>query len=364
MTTGAWLRRAGGFTVTEMMVALTLGLILLGGVTTVLVNSKKHYVVQDSLGRLQENARFALAFLSRDLRMAGHYGCSDQLTEVYNHVNEGATGSLFDADVPLEGYEQNGTGWYPSGNTDISSIYYGTDAITIRYASGADAIPVEKPYMPQESAALHIAPGNGLKKGDIVAVTDCASADIFQITGPDDPDQTGTINHNTGNAGVTPGNATKPLSKTYEEDSYIMKLVSVRYFVGTGASGNPALFRAGLQTDASGNNVEVANELVDGIENLQILYGEDTQNNDRIPDVYRTADQVSDWNNVVAVRITLLAYTQASATESGEYAAGADNPETTYDLGFMGSTADQVGSQTGNRKRRIFSTTVVLRNLQ
>lgn len=360
----AALHRQRGFSVAEMMVALTLGLVLLGGVITVLVNSKKNYVVQDSLARLQENARFALNFLARDLRMAGHYGCSDQITEVFNHVNVGAAGSPFDAGAPLEGYEQNGANWYPSGNTDVSNIYSGTDAVTIRYVSGGDAIPVEQPYMPQESAALHIAPGNGLKKGDIVAVTDCSSADVFQITGPDDPDQTGTLNHNTGNAGVTPGNATKPLSKTYEEDSYIMKLVSVRYYVGTGASGAPALFRESLQTDSSGNNTAVANELVDGIENLQILYGEDTVNNDRIPDVYRTAAQVADWNNVVAVRLTLLAYTTTSATDSGEYAAGADAAGKQYDLGFLGSNSDQVAGQTGHRKRRIFSTTVVLRNLQ
>ncbi len=348
-----------GFTVTELMVAMTVSLIVLGSLSTVLVNSKKNYAIQDSLSRLQENARFALNFMVRDLRMAGYYGCMDNIRKVTNNVNTGGTGSLFDSSVPLEGLEQGSANWQPTSSVfRVGEVNANTDAITIRFADAKARIPVVPPYMPQESAVLQLTVGNKLKVGDIVVVTDCASADIFQITGPQNPDTTGTINHNTGTG--TPGNATQKLSKTYEENSQLIKIKSVRYFVGTSAvSGYPALFR-----DSVVNGVAQADELVDGVENLQILYGEDTARNDRIPDQYVNANNVTDWGNVVAVRVTLLAFSISSATASGEYTTSADDSAKQYDLGFLNAATDQTTGQTGNRKRRIFTATVVLRNNQ
>lgn len=357
-------RRHRGFTLTELMVAMTVGLIVLGSVLTVLVNSKKNYVTQDSLARLQENARFALNYIVRDLRMAGYYGCMNDIDAVTDHVNNGGTGSLFDSSVPLEGFEQGADTWKPSDSTlRVNEIYNNTDAITIRFADGSNRIPVEKPYMPQPSAALQLAAGNGLEVGEIVVVTDCASADIFQITGPQDPDIAGTINHNTG-AGVSPGNATQNLSKSYEENSKIIKIKSVRFFIGTGASGYPALFRDSVKV-SSGAAAPQVDELVDGIENMQILYGIDTNNNDGVPDTYVNATNVgTNWDNVVAVRITLLAFSISSATSAGEYGTGADDSIKNYDLGFADAASDKTTGQTGSRKRRIFTSTVQIRNSQ
>ncbi|MCG6873418.1 MAG: prepilin-type N-terminal cleavage/methylation domain-containing protein, partial [Gammaproteobacteria bacterium] len=173
-----------GATLVELMIALAIGAIVVAAVTTLLFQTKKNYTIQDSMARLQENARFAMQFIVRDLRMAGYFGCMDDVTSVFNHVDGGA-GSLFDGGSPIDGYEQGDDDWRPSGSTaQISSIVSGTDAIALRYLDGAGNIPIEEPYMPNVSAALHLAANNGLKKGDVIAVTDCSSADIFQITGP------------------------------------------------------------------------------------------------------------------------------------------------------------------------------------
>ena len=48
-----------------------------------------------------------------------------------------------------------------------------------------------------------------------------------------------------------------------------------------------------------------AEELVEGVENMQILYGLDNSNGDGIADIYKKADSVADWNNVVTVRLTV-----------------------------------------------------------
>lgn len=359
-------RHMRGFSLVELMVAVVIGLLVLAAVTTVMVNSKKNYTTQDSLARLQENARFAVDSIVRDLRMVGYFGCADDLASVKNNVNAAAA-TIFDTSRPIEAVEDMVVGtstWYPFVDETVSStesltgatikIVPGTDAFTVRFMAGLGT-PVLEPYMPQEGAALHIATGNGLKKGDVVMVADCSSADVFQITGPTDPNGTGTLNHNTGEAGISPGNLTKELSKIYEEKSFIGKLVASRYFVATSTvrPDRPGLYRQSGADDAQ--------ELVEGIENMQVLYGEDTDG-DRVPNVYVGADKIANWRNVVSVRIGLLAYTLASETESGEYGGVTDSGP--HDVNGKELSVANGNLEAKRVKRRVFNTTVALRNLR
>jgi len=68
-----------GFSLVELMVALTLGLIILSAVSMLFVSSKKTYTSQDRQARLQENSRFAMHFIIKDLRLTGYYGCVDEI---------------------------------------------------------------------------------------------------------------------------------------------------------------------------------------------------------------------------------------------------------------------------------------------
>lgn len=89
-----------------------------------------------------------------------------------------------------------------------------------------------------------------------------------------------------------------------------------------------------------------AEELIEGVENMQIQYGEDLDGN-RSADVYRSADQVVDWGAVVSVRISLL----LQSVEDGIVS----HPQT-YRFNGMTTTA------TDRRLRRTFSTVIALRN--
>lgn len=343
-----------GFTLVELMVALTIGLILLAGAMSLLISHKWTYRTTENQARIQENGRVAKDFLAWDLRMAGYFGCLDDVSKVVNHVN-GATGGLLDGTTPLEGMDNIAAGgdtWYPTGSTAVpAGAVPGTDAVVIRYLDPDGSLTVETPYMVQPAAALHVATGNGLVDGDIVAVTDCDNADIFQITGPTDPDTSGTVNHNTG-ASEAPGNATKNFSKTYEGDATLVKLAAIVYYVGTGASGRPSLFRAGIPTTGD-RSVMQPIELVEGVENLQILYGKDTTG-DGVPDVFLQAGaagmQTADnWASVVSVRFKLL------VSHVDEYGTDADTKS--YQL------LDEAVPAPGDRRfRRVFGTAVNLRN--
>jgi type IV pilus assembly protein PilW len=91
-----------------------------------------------------------------------------------------------------------------------------------------------------------------------------------------------------------------------------------------------------------------ADELISGVENMQVLYGEGTGNGDVTR--YISADKVTDWANVLTVRLALLASSEAgvSGTSSGQKYVLLDAPPIT-----AGDTL----------VRRLYTTTITLRNL-
>ncbi|MDA0822198.1 MAG: PilW family protein [Proteobacteria bacterium] len=348
--------KQGGFTIVELMVAATLGVLILAGAISMLSTNKRVYTEQDEMGRLQENARFALDLLVRDIRMAGYAGCADDAAEVVNHVNGYDDATDIHYFIAVEGSE-NAANWLPGNSTDeVANMIPNSDGITVRYLAPT-GIFVVSPYMTTASAAIHVTTDSGLEKGDIISITDCSSADIVVITSnPSDPpcssesDLTckSSFNHNSGTVtGAEPGNWLKDLSKTYTGDAGILKFYAARYYVGNDANGSPVLRRmTGVDKDTG---APVVSDLVEGVENLQVLYGEDTAGSDMIADTYVNAAGVTDWDNVVSVRIALLMRTV------DEY--GPDVNDNTYDL--LGETINPVDDR---RRRRVFTATIQIRN--
>ena len=145
-----------GLSLVELMVAITIGAILLGGAVTLFVNNRDTYKTTNELSRLQETARYALDMMVKDIRMAGYFGCADRLDTVAVNVPVATDGELWDFNLdpaativpPIEGMEAAASldGFQPSGyavtignDGDNGEIIAGTDAITIRYIAGAMA---------------------------------------------------------------------------------------------------------------------------------------------------------------------------------------------------------------------------------
>jgi type IV pilus assembly protein PilW len=128
-----------------------------------------------------------------------------------------------------------------------------------------------------------------------------------------------------------------------------MKFTTKQYFIAMGASGNPALFRK--------DNNAAAVELVDGVENMQILYGKDTDG-DKVPNIYLAAGAASlqsaaDWSGVVSVRIGILARTVSDKDTDVDTAS--------YDVD--GTGLNNFTAPGDHHKRRVFQAVVHLRNL-
>ncbi len=349
---------AQGFSLVELMVALVIGMLIMAAVMAVMVNSNKNYITTDSMARLQENARFAMEFLTKDLRRAGYLGCSDDVDTISSTLNGGFAGGGGLAVQPLEGINNytGGSVWSPSANApSLNDPATGSDVIAIRYMDLNNPIDLVQ-EMPSTSARLFVNPDHGLQEGDIIMLSDCDSADVMQITSIEDGAGANSgkkgINHNAGAPPPEPGNSTQKLSKIYGEDATIMKFGSFAYYIRQDpVSGTRSLYRTTL---------DGPEELVEGIETMQILYGL-VSTGDRIPTVYKTADQVGDvseWRNVVSLRVAFVASTIAN-TRDGQLTTDTPTDTGNYDVnGFDYNPVDE------RRIRKVFTSTIMLRNIK
>lgn len=341
--------RHRGFSLVELMIAMTIGFIVLAGIGYLYIESRQSFRSMDNLSRMQESARYALEIISRDIRMAGYRGCASSSGGFYNTLNNSGT-SAYNFGLPINGYDGDGGTWAPvlppasEGGLAGLSILAGTDAIILRSAFGSGTTVSKQPG--NSSADLQITAPNDLSINDIVMVTNCTAATVFQITNMNVSGTGKNVVHNTG-AGVgvaAPGNSTKDLVENYSASGgEMIKMQSKSYFIRTGASGSPALWQFDNYKPAGGDNPA---EIAEGVENMQILYGLDADSNG-IVESYSAANAVANWSQVAAVRISLLV------------TGNDDNVATSKQkYNYNGALVDAPDQ----RLRQVFTTTVSVRN--
>jgi type IV pilus assembly protein PilW len=278
-----------GFSIIELMVALLLGATLLLGVLQIFDATKRSAQVVNALARAQESGRIAMEVLARDIRMADHWGCTPDSSEIFDHLDKdhGDYESWMDL--------ANATGL--SGDENVAAgttmgtitVKPDTDTLTLRGAVRRHNVRVEWPYMTVASATIHINTGVKIPKGEVLLISDCNNADLFANTHTNTA--SGNIIHNTGGS----LNAFKNMSQTYTADAQILSPFVKTYFIGEPVAGVWSLYRE--------QNGDI-NELVRDVEDLQIVYGEDT-NGDGSVDTFQDADGVGDMSDVISVRVTL-----------------------------------------------------------
>ena len=82
-----------GFSMVELIVALALGVVLAAGISSVYLENRKNYVMDEEMARLQENGRFAIDTLKREIKMAGFYGGVGMLPDTVPVVAMGCMAS-------------------------------------------------------------------------------------------------------------------------------------------------------------------------------------------------------------------------------------------------------------------------------
>lgn len=275
------LPKHAGLSLIELMIAITIGLTLIAGVVQIFGSSKATYRTQEALSRVSENARFAIHFLSQDLSLAGFWGCNNNGANVISQLNPDVTGTINFAGGGLTGAD-GGIG--------------GNDTITIRGLSGQ---PIPVASVASVSYEVQLDSATTLANNSILAISDCQNTDIFQLT--QDVNNGTTLTHTAG-AGQ-PGNASARFSRDdYAGNSFSQAVMyradQITYTVAPDPNNNnlPTLFR-----NRNNNNIP----LVEGVNGLQILYGED-QTGDGVVDRYVQAGTAGlNMVNVVAIQVSL-----------------------------------------------------------
>lgn len=332
--------RQRGISMVEVLVAMAIGVVIMAGVMQSLLTNQRNDQWSEDISYIQENARYALEMLARDIRWAGYWGCAVNyssgkgITSFANSLNGGAGSDWLDMSA-LRGYE-GGVSAVPGGMVGAggqwkdNANYVGStaetpDALILRGADGDLDLTVVSHNA--QSAQFKLSRNNPMKVGDLAIVVseDCRDVGLMQMTGPSSGGTNIEFVHNTG-ASVAPGNCTKAIRSTtsfdcsdppakgipYGPGSAIMRFAAIGYYVGTSAADarQPALYRVQLSGFESANQVTVrADEIAMGVEDMQILYGIDN-NADALADAYVRANQIDtaagEWLHVVSVRLVLL----------------------------------------------------------
>jgi type IV pilus assembly protein PilW len=297
------------------MIAMALSLTLIGAVTQLFLANKATYQLNNAIAHMQENARYSATLITQDIRMAGHQGCASRNSQTpwKNHLSyptaaytpargiEGWETATMDtsighytvtSDSPVT--DASKAGWKTSHTNspqldDNTFAVAQTDIIRIWRTTGDSVSGIVQ----DNSFQANKTPPYAAR--DMLLLTDCSGAELAMVCS-----LSGKVAKFAclENQSFTLPNPTSGL-QAYQYSGWL-------YYVGKRskqAHNPPSLYRRAINKNAL---AETAQEIVEGIESLQILYGEDTADPSGTINQYVTADQVSDWQQVISVQIGLL----------------------------------------------------------
>jgi type IV pilus assembly protein PilW len=372
-----------GLTLVELMVALVMGLILLAGLATVLIANKKTYRHQDALARLQENGRFAISILERDIRSAGNTGLEDVpvVADTVAPSDEKISHKACDADDPPSGIGEIIDGFdYPAYATDLAFLnpapVAGTDVLRVSAGEELGVKIIKQPGAQggqcPGSAPLFVSGCSQLNPGMVVmALTaDGDAAARFVVAGMASiskkdcaSDNHENLLHDTGTVHLLDGSeaAVKNCSKCLKDDFTGGSLIAFRlsvYYVGVNpTTGIPSLYRS--------LNFGTSEEIVEGVEDMQLRFAM----NDVPGGVseYRDASDIwggaAQWANVraVGVKLRLISVDPAvldAANDVRVTLGGGTSDQLSYQTPFAGYAA----GFSDKRWRQVYVTNVAVRN--
>lgn len=395
------------------MIAVALASFLLIGLIQVFGASRQAYQTSVGISRIQEGGRFAFEFLQRDLRMAGHLGWANDVARMfsatypapnanarisqldnlmaldnnpadqYNSALELASAAFpFRFDVAVQGFEAANTApgqtialagraaaaadhWTPQLDADLYAAMAprplaGSDIVVLRFL-GQDGIPASFNKDTNAITYVNAADAGFMQAQRFYGIANYGAAALFQA--PAAP--TGTTITVAAGAGGANQRLFQSASEPLRGNVMLYPVNIYAYYVGLGASGAPSLFRATYS-----GSTWTSEEIVEGVEMLQLTYGRDTLTSnlpDGSVDAYVTAntlvagltteaERAARWRAVGAVRVGML-------LRSPERAGTPDRNEADADIGNLQIGRSIIDLPEGDGiLRRPYESTVALRN--
>ena len=275
-----------GLSLVELMIAMSIGLLITSGIISLMINSKRNYTITEDNTIIQENMRFAFEFISRDMRQSGYGGCMSRR----EHNLRNLADSDGDGVDNIDEIYLNRTGIVGEDNTGVNN----SDTLTLQFGEDCNGKVTSK--MGAESSDIILTDENAcnVEKDKLFLIADCESSDLAYATDVNVGAGVISIKH------ATALNISDKLSKAYGTSARILTIHSNRYYIANNVDGNPSLFRDVWTTDGV-----ITEELIENVENLQVLYGEDFDN-DNVPNTYVSFDDITDIENIVSLKTSLL----------------------------------------------------------
>lgn len=343
------LRRCGGFSLAELMIASGIGLLILAGLSTMFVKNTRAQQEIEQSHRQVENGRYAIDVLGVDLRNAGYYAEFDPtvlanpaaLPDLCATSLDGLKAGLV---LPVQGLD--GGAALPACLSDVRE---GTDVLVVRRT--ATCIAGVGSCAPVTSG------------GPFFQASLCNNAS--ELDSPDVADfyalSLSTVNLNRHQRDCSPvaNSGTPAAVRRYQTHVY--------YVANNNRAGDgiPTLKRLELGSTGEAPTWNTVVPLAEGIQDLQVEYGLDLAK-DGVADVTvadpaladscaSAACAVSNWRAAVAVRIHVLARnTQPSPgyVDRKSYTLGLD----------AGGEPHTIAAANDAYKRHVFQVQVALSN--
>jgi type IV pilus assembly protein PilW len=343
-----------GFSLVELMVAMTLSLVLMAGALSILYSSRLTYAENDRMARLQEAGRTTVEMIVRDIRASGFAGCQRYQEDRFdNRLNNNLT-TLWNFAQPLLGHEATGGAWIPALDPVVvpADATTGSDVLVLRTSRLGQPIFRTNAATIDPTAPISVdrAAGATVPAGTTMVISDCEYASVFAVTGvgAGGSATTAFLQHGASN----PGNVDTSITANFPIDSLVTPVDTVAYYVRkSNYQSDPTKPEGPALWQKVGS--ALPQPLIEGIQNLQIRYGIDTDN-DLIVNEYRNADLIgnaasTNWEKIISISIAVLV--------RSENETGVEKDGRTYNL--LGTV---LGPFNDRRQRTIFTTTVALRN--
>ena len=351
--------RHTGFSLVELMVAMTIGLIIIVAVSALFLSNQRTSRTQQAHSVMQDNARVALDRLTYTIRHAGYAGYFG---------GENRSASATDAPGSLS------MGVFGDATQDSNAV--------VNVAPGRSFLNAS-----QVLTGIHNQPISGITAVGVTGLDAIEDTQSDQIT---ISYQVGTLreasatlaNQNSGTTGpldclgrvpyiVMP--ATDTAQNTQPETT-----VTNHFYIGVtkDVSGKfqPALMCDATYTSKRGTGVDGTETgvVASNVERMQILYGMDTDNDGRPNRFVPAGTGTLDMKQVVAIRIALLMRDKSADTRQAaepaaynmfgpQYAAVAGNESGTT-VSPLGTAGNACTASAPCWNRRVFETTLYLRN--
>lgn len=363
--------REQGFSLVELMVAIGLSLALGAAVISVFIGSRNAYQSTSGVGALADGGRFALDTIQESARSAGFLACN-HATKLTSQVilNSMTSPFAYDFRYGVGGTESIGSSpgntvtlataptadsntgdWSPTLDSAfapaVNQQIKGSDVLVFRSSVARGTPSYVSADVANGAGSFTVTQANTLQAGSLAVISDCAKSIAFQISSVSGSSpSTVTLSGASG----APGNTSAALPFGFARGALVSALTTVVYYIGLGTDGYPALKRLEiLNGQINGAQIFTDEEIAPNIENMQVLYGVDT-NGARSASAYVTADQVTSWDSIVGVRVAVLSASPLGAVSK---------PTVANTFNLLGTT---VKAPIDTRMRKVFDMTITLRN--